>query len=75
MTEETPTWTARFVPAPLDATQYDLPSPAALHPLTDIATLTARIDALETQNAMLLDAVQRHADALQVLLLRQDDGK
>ncbi len=65
----------RHDPAALDRTRYNLRAPAALHPLTDIDALRARVDALEAQNAMLVEAVKRHGDALQVLLLRQDDGK
>ena len=90
--------------APDERTRYDLRAPAALHPLTDIETLraevdalaetvrlkvgpvdvaldvdnlrekldylTARVDALETRQAMLVSAIDRHADALQVLVLR-----
>ena len=89
---------------PDERTRYDLHAPAALHPLTDIETLraevdalaetlrlkvgpvdvaldvdylrekldylAARVDALEARQAMLVSAIDRHADALQVLVLR-----
>jgi len=88
VTEETPTWTARFVPAPLDATQYDLPSPAALHPLTDIESLRAelatlrslldaalpRLDWLEARERTHAAAIEHTADVVQAELLRSGGG-
>lgn len=70
--------------APDERTRYDLRAPAALHPLTDIETLrlqldsereardylAVRVDALEARQAMLVSAIDRHADALQALVLR-----
>ena len=70
--------------APDERTHYDLHAPDALHPLTDIEALrqqldsereareylAARVDALEARQAMLVSAIDRHADALQVLVLR-----
>ena len=90
--------------APDERTRYDLHAPDALHPLTDIETLraemdamaetvrlkvgpidvalgldnlrekldylAARVDALEARQTMLVSAIDRHADALQVLVLR-----